>query len=335
MGHLAVMDDSEAQFALTSFSQRLWRELAHELPPEAEYLPCGSLWVAADDEEMAEVRRKRAYYTARGIPVEEIDSCQLAEAEPHLRPGLAGGLIMPADAVCYPPCAAKYLLDRAVDAGGYLVMGRRVVSFDDSGATLDDGAFLPAGSIVIANGTAASDLVPGLVLSPRKGHLLITDRYPGFVNHQLIELGYLRNAHASDADSVAFNVQPRKTGQVLIGSSRQFGVTAGAVERDVLSAMLSRAAEYMPGIADLSAIRAWTGFRAATPDHLPVIGRAPGYRNVWLATGHEGLGISTSLATARLIADELLGRDSEIPRAPYDPARTPTFRSVTERRLPS
>src|SRR5579863_7690455 len=81
MGHLAVMDDSEAQFALTSLSQRLWRDLAGELPPEAEYLPCGSLWIAADDEEMAEVHRKFAYYTARGIPVAILDSRQLARSE--------------------------------------------------------------------------------------------------------------------------------------------------------------------------------------------------------------------------------------------------------------
>jgi glycine/D-amino acid oxidase-like deaminating enzyme len=77
----------------------------------------------------------------------------------------------------------------------------------------------------------------------------------------------------------------------------------------------------MPGLQHLSSIRAWTGFRAATPDKLPLIGRAPGLRNVLLATGHEGLGISTSLATARLIGDELLGRASAIPREPYHPGR--------------
>jgi glycine/D-amino acid oxidase-like deaminating enzyme len=316
MGHLAVMDDSDAQFALTSFSQRLWREMASDFPPEAEYLPCGSLWIAADDEEMAEVRRKYAYYTARGIPVEAIDGRQLAEAEPNLRPGLAGGLIMPADAVCYPPCAAKYL------AGKVPLIRSRVVRLEDAGVTLEDGSFVSCGATIVATGTAAADLIPGLPLAPRKGHLTITDRYPGFVNHQLIELGYLKSAHSTTADSVAFNAQPRKTGQVLIGSSRQFGTTDAAVERKILSAMLARAAEYMPGITDLSAIRAWTGFRAATPDHLPLIGRAPGFRNVWLATGHEGLGISTSLATARILADDLLGRPSEIPREPYGPARS-------------
>src|SRR5438270_9211781 len=52
MGHLAVMDDSEAQFALTRYSQLLWKELAAHLPSECEYLPCGAMWVAAYDDEM-------------------------------------------------------------------------------------------------------------------------------------------------------------------------------------------------------------------------------------------------------------------------------------------
>ena len=309
MGHLAVMDDSDAQFALTSYSQRLWRSLAPELPQEAEYLPCGSLWIAADGEEMREVRRKHDYYEARGIHTEILDGRQLAEAEPHLRPGMAGGLLMPADAVCYPPCVATWLVDRVVAAGGSLIR--------ESLAVIEPGQ-----PLVIANGTAAADLIPGLPLAPRKGHLAITDRYPGFVRHQLIELGYLKSAHSVTSDSIAFNVQPRRTGQVLIGSSRQYGVTDGAVETKMLGAMLRRAIEYMPGLGELNVIRTWTGFRAATPDHLPLIGRAPGFENVWLATGHEGLGISTSLATARLIADDILGRPSEIPREPYLPSRT-------------
>jgi len=58
---------------------------------------------------------------------------------------------------------------------------------------------------------------------------------------------------------------------------------------------------YLPEIGACSRF-ALDGFRAATPDKLPLIvdGRR---RDVLLATGHEGLGITTSLATARLIAD--------------------------------
>src|SRR3984893_11481518 len=70
MGHIAVMDDSEAQFALTRYSQLLWKDLAERLPPDVEYFPYGALWVAADDQEMAEVERKYRYYRARKVPVE-------------------------------------------------------------------------------------------------------------------------------------------------------------------------------------------------------------------------------------------------------------------------
>jgi D-hydroxyproline dehydrogenase subunit beta len=160
-----------------------------------------------------------------------------------------------------------------------------------------------------------------LDMKPRKGHLAITGRYPGFVQHQLIELGYLKSAHGSTADSVAFNVQPRATGQVLIGSSRQFGATHKAIDPPMLQRMLERAVDYMPQLASLNVIRTWTGFRAATSDSLPLIG--PLRENLYLATGHEGLGITTSLGTAHLIASAVLQLKSEIDPTPYLPDRKP------------
>ena len=95
MGHIVVMDDSEAQFALTRYSQQLWQELRPELPQDVEYEPSGTIWVAADDEEMAEVHRKHAYYGQRGVPVQVLDQSALETAEPNLRKGLAGGLLVP------------------------------------------------------------------------------------------------------------------------------------------------------------------------------------------------------------------------------------------------
>ena len=91
MGHIVVMDDSEAQFALTRYSQQLWQQLRPELPPDVEYEQCGTIWVAADDEEMAEVRRKQNYYGQRGVPTEVLDAHTQERLEPNLRKGLAGG----------------------------------------------------------------------------------------------------------------------------------------------------------------------------------------------------------------------------------------------------
>jgi D-hydroxyproline dehydrogenase subunit beta len=155
----------------------------------------------------------------------------------------------------------------------------------------------------------------------RKGHLAITDRYPGFVRHQLVELGYLKSAHSVSTDSVAFNVQPRQTGQILIGASRQYGNEDPAVDQAMLTAMLQRATLYLPSLASLNVLRVWTGFRAATPDKLPLIGPDPSDPTLWLATGHEGLGITTALATAELLAADLTGSRAAIPPEPYLPAR--------------
>lgn len=321
MGHIVVMDDSEPQFALTHYSQQLWRQVAPELPPDIEYEECGTLWVAADEEEMDEVRRKVGFYRARGVDVEVLDSRALAEAEPNLRPGLAGALLVPRDGVIYPPCAARYLLEQARALGMELRQGHSAIALGDDGVTLDDGSVIRAGTTVNATGSWAPILTPGIDVQKRKGHLLITDRYPGFVRHQLVELGYLKSAHSISSDTVAFNAQPRKTGQVLIGSSRQYGVDDPKVEAAMLSRMLMRAEEYMPGITRLSAIRTWTGFRAATPDKLPLIGPCPGYDRLYLATGHEGLGITTSMGTAKLLVDQLLKRPTQIPLAPYLPDR--------------
>jgi glycine/D-amino acid oxidase-like deaminating enzyme len=321
MGHIVVMDDSDAQFALTRYSQQLWQELKPELPEDVEYEQCGTIWVAADEEEMAEVSRKHECYGKQGVPAEVLDSQRLRHLEPNLRDGMAGGLLVPEDGVLYPPCAARFLIERAREHGARLRLGASVLQIGQGRVRLTDGSEITAEMIVNAAGTSAPELTPGIEVKKRKGHLVITDRYPGFLRHQLVELGYLKSAHSVSSDSVAFNVQPRRTGQILIGSSRQYGAQDKDVDHGILARMLQRAQQYMPTLGPMSAVRTWTGFRAATPDKLPLIGPWPADRSLFLATGHEGLGITTSLGTARILADQITGEKPEILIQPYLPSR--------------
>jgi glycine/D-amino acid oxidase-like deaminating enzyme len=321
MGHIVVMDDSDAQFALTRYSQQLWQALRSELPDDVEYESCGTIWVAADEEEMIEVRRKHDYFTRRRVPVQVIDSQTLERLEPNLRPGLAGGLLVLEDGVLYPPCAARFLIERAQKSGAKLRLGVSIRQVGQGRVLLSDGLELTAPIIVNAAGAWAPEVTPGLEIKKRKGHLVITDRYPGFLRHQLVELGYLKSAHSVASDSVAFNVQPRRTGQILIGSSRQYGAEHKDVDHGILTRMLQRAQEYMPALGQMSAVRTWTGFRAATPDKLPLIGPLPGDKSVFMATGHEGLGITTSLGTAKILVDQITGANPEIAIEPYLPSR--------------
>jgi len=114
-------------------------------------------------------------------------------------------------------------------------------------------------------------------------------------------------------------VQPRLTGQLLIGSSRELVGFDASLNPPLAARMLARATAYVPGLRGLRAVRSWVGFRPATPDSLPLIGEwEPG---LYVAAGHEGLGITTSLGTARLVADLVLGRTPPIDPTPFDPRR--------------
>jgi D-hydroxyproline dehydrogenase subunit beta len=321
MGHVVVMDDSDAQFALTRYSQRLWQALLPELPADVEYEQRGTIWIASDDEEMAEVRRKHTYYTGFGVPTTVLDSQALTQLEPNLRSGMAGGLLVSEDAVLSPPCAARFLAKRAEKNGAQLRLGSAVLQIGQGRVRMSDGMEIASDIIVNAAGTRAADLTRGIEIKKRKGHLMLTDCQPGFLKHQLVELGYLKSAHSISGDSVAFNVQPRHTGQILVGSSRQYGAETNDIDYEILERMRQRAQEYMPGLGSMPIVRSWTGFRAATPDKLPLIGPWPGDKSLFLATGHEGLGITTSLATARLLVDGITGSKTEIPPEPYLPSR--------------
>lgn len=315
MGHIAVMDDSEAQFSLCRYSQELWNGLFPMMPPECEVDRCGATWVAADAEEMEHVRQKEAYYRSRGVKAEALDEVGLAQAEPALRKGLAGGLHVPGDSVVFPMTASKWLLESAKRVRSFL--GKSVVDLDCRKAKLEDGTEFEGGVVINAAGDRAHELTANLPIELRKGHLVITDRYPGVVRSQLIELGYLKSAHTQNAESVAFNVQPRATGQLLVGSSRQFVGREPNIDRRVLAKMVSRALEFMPCLRGYSAIRTWTGFRPATASHLPIIGHWPLELGLYVAVGHEGLGVTTSVGTGKILADLITGRTPAIDATPF------------------
>ncbi len=324
MGHIVVMDDSEALLALTSFSRRLWQEISETLPADVEYNQCGTLWVAENDEQLAEVHRKHGACSSRGIRAEILTSEGISKIEPNLRPNLAGGLLVPDDAVVDAPAAARFFLKHAMIKGATLRTPVQVkMVLDDGTVFLADGPQLQASHVVNAAGPWSLDLTPGAPVRRRKGHLIITRERPYFVRHQVVELGYAAGAQ-SDGDSVACNLQPRVNGEIIIGASRQFGSESLEVEPAILERMHRRATDFFPTLAELRGYRSRAGFRAATPDKLPLIGRTTDGGRVWLATGHEGLGITTAPATGRLLAQLLQGSKTEIPTAPYDPNRFTT-----------
>ncbi|TAH14081.1 MAG: FAD-binding oxidoreductase [Curvibacter sp.] len=317
MGHLVVMDDNPAELALSAYSLALWRQWMPQLDSTCAWHGCGTLWLASNEAEMQEAEKKQVRLHAAGVSCTLEGGAALAALEPSLRPGLFGALRVHQDAIVYAPNVARWLLE---GPGTPATLQRRhasVVAIEEPHVRLADGTSLRARAVVLANGIHANTLCPGLPIRAKKGQLLITDRYPGTVHHQLVELGYVTSAHHATGPSVAFNVQPRPTGQLLIGSSREFDDTSVAMNFPLLEKMLRRAVAYLPALADCIATRCWTGVRAATPDSLPILGPHPSRPGLWLAVGHEGLGVTTGPASAQLLVAQMTGGPCPIDPTPY------------------
>ncbi len=324
MGHLVTIDDDPAEFALARLSMRLWREWSGWQAIERR--DTGTLWLAETAAQRDAAHAKLARLQAAGLSAQWLEPEALHAAEPRLARDLAGALHVAGDEVAYGPEMAARLAADVRAAGGRIEEMRPVAALRDDGLLLADGTSIAAGHVLLAAGCDSVRLWPGespLRLRPRKGQLAITDRHPAYIRHALVELGYIDAAHGDADESVAFNAQPRASGQVLLGSSRSFSDTSADVDAALLARMVRRAQRFLPDIGTLQMLRCWAGFRPATPDGRPIIGRIPASErgNQWVATGHEGLGLTTATGTASVWLALLLGRTPAIDPAPYSPER--------------
>ena len=321
MGHLVALDESAAELDLCLLSLGLWRDFFAAHPGVGEAHHCGTLWVAENEHQLAEAHQRAERLAARGCDAEPIGAAALSQVEPALRAGLYGAVRVRSDSVVYPPAVADFLARRFAALGGELHLGQRVSSIARGEVALASGDALSAAHVVVAAGAQVMQLLPEVPVTGRKGHLAITDRYPGTLRHQVVSMNYGQAAAGDDALAVAANVQPRATGQWLVGSCRQDRQPDTEVDPLVLAKVLRSAIGLFPCLAQMHIVRAWTGMRPASPDGLPLLGAHPGRPGVWLACGHEGLGVTTAFGSAQLLADQLLGRPSAIGAAPFNPAR--------------
>jgi len=74
--------------------------------------------------------------------------------------------------------------------------------------------------------------------------------------------------------------------------------------------------EYLQEPTGPRKIEEWFGWRPMTYDDMPILGRAPGHDNLWLATGHGMLGVTLSAVTGHLLTDLICGREPIVDPTP-------------------
>ncbi|AOP47409.1 NAD(P)/FAD-dependent oxidoreductase [Streptomyces lydicus] len=328
-GNLLVSDKEPGpELDLALLSARLWRELADALPPEIEYETKGGLVVAGDEPGLAALRTLSGAQAAAGVASSYLPAGRLQDAEPHLAPGLAGGVLYPQDAQVQPALAAAHLLRVS---GARLHLGAEVTAVLRGPGGAVRGVRTPRGdllapAVVNATGTWAGDLagLAGVTVPvlPRRGYVLVTEPLPRIVRRKVYAADYVADV-ASDSAALQTSavVEGTPAGPVLIGASRERVGFDRTLSVEVIRRLAARAAALFPVLAGVRVMRAYQGFRPYLPDHLPAIGPDPRAPGLLHACGHEGAGIGLAPATGRLIAAALTATPAPLDTAPFRPDR--------------
>jgi glycine/D-amino acid oxidase-like deaminating enzyme len=331
-GNILVSDKEPGpELDLALLSARLWRELAAEHGTAFEYEAKGGLVVAADDRERTALRALAVRQAALGVTTEEVAPDDLTDREPHIAPGLAGGVYYPQDAQVQPMLAAAHLIRRS---GARLLTGTTVLGVTGdhriTGVRTTAGT-LRADAVVNAAGTWGGEVAAlagaPVPILPRRGFVLVTEPLPVLVRHKVYAADYVADV-AADTEGLRTSpvVEGTRSGTILIGASRERVGFDRTPSMAVLRSLAAGAIRLFPVLADVTALRAYAGFRPYCPDHLPVIGADPRRPGLLHACGHEGAGIGLAPATGALVADLVSGTTPRMDVAPFRPDR---FAEVT------
>ena len=212
-------------------SLELWHELDSTLDGSSFELEAkGGLVVAASAESLADLTAL-GHGSARGRRVGTAD-WDPRDLEPHLRPGLAGGVYYPQDLQVQPMLAAAQLLRAAVKHHGATVRTHTTVTaLERSGAGAIAAVRTSAGvistpAVVNAAGTWAGDIAAlagvSVPVRPRRGYILVTEPLPDLIRHKVYAAEYVANVASSASDlQTSAVVEGTRSGTVLIGASRE------------------------------------------------------------------------------------------------------------------
>ncbi|WP_335929711.1 FAD-dependent oxidoreductase [Myxococcus xanthus] len=202
------------------------------------------------------------------------------------------------------------LLKAAAHVGVQLRLGVAARSVSESSTGIEvqtEGETLRADRLLVCAGpwSAGVEGLPSLPLKPVRGQMLVVHQ-PGL--------------HLTRVVSGPSYLAPWRSGEIVVGATEE---DAGFVEQVTPAGLLhlsATVAKLAPRLRDARFVRAWAGLRAATPDGHPYIGRHPGTRRTYVATGLGGQGILTGAYTGALLA-ELVAHGHCAAAEPFAPAR--------------
>lgn len=301
-----------ARSALLGSSDALFQALFRDHGLEGEYERRGVLIVCRTEKSMRAYEAKNERLRPFGHAADPLVGQALQALEPALREDVFGAWHHRTDSHLRPDRLLTSWKEALVRSGVTIEEHCRLEGFRRTGdrvaaAVTNRGAFA-AREVVVAAGAwsapLAAQLKLRLPLQPGKGYSLtmtrpaVCPRIPcSFAERRVV-------------------ATPWPSGYRL-GGTMEFSGFAAPPDPGRFAALTAAAAAYLREPAGSAVVEQWTGLRPMTSDDLPLIGPAPGFRNLWLATGHGMLGVTAAPATGKLLQEMICGEAPHIDPEPF------------------
>ncbi|RIK46595.1 MAG: FAD-dependent oxidoreductase [Chloroflexi bacterium] len=249
-------------------------------------------------------------------PPRLLDAAEVHRLEPALSEQVTAGFHLPDERHVRPESFVTGMVEWLVEHGCEVRSGIEVKGIERQGGVVKavqtnigpleaDGVVLAAGAW---SGHVARTMGFALPIEAGKGYSITIDQ-PGIDLRHPLDLVEARAA-----------ITPFDGALRVAGTMELSGLNVRQLQPRV-EAIRRAGRTHLANWQDSGRERTWVGMRPLTPDGLPVIGKVAGSANVYVATGHQMLGVTLAPATGVALAELIDTGSSSVNLTPFDPAR--------------
>ncbi|MBC7692888.1 MAG: FAD-dependent oxidoreductase [Methylotenera sp.] len=287
---------------ISKYSLDAYAQLDRDYPNTIGFERKGLLMVAHTKAGVKATLKEMNLVAEHGVPGRELDAEGIRNLEPALKGNLLGGVYFPEEAHAEPLAIVKTLTAAAIKNGVQVIPHTEVISFVVDGRKIKGvnttKGVITSDQYVLATGSWSAKIGKSLNLNVPilggKGYSIIVKP---FNPTPKIPIMILERKIA---------VTPRKDTVRLAGTLELVNLDESITQKRV-DTIIKGSQEFLNVPQNPEIIEVWRGLRPCTPDGVPIIGRPADYDNLFLATGHQMLGLQSAMGSARLAADLLTG----------------------------
>ena len=315
--HNDMMESATARYALLKSSMQLYESLIDEERIDCEWQRRGLIFVYDTPKEFEEFRKtSEMIEESFGITSIGYDAAALLQLEPALKGNVGGGWHFESDCHIRPDKLLTEMRQRLEQRGVTIVEQHSVDGFrpeqGKAKALIVEGQLIEADSFVIATGAVTPffnrHLGCEIPIQPGKGYSLTMPTPRRMPRFPII----FESTHVA--------ITPMET-KYRIGSTMEFVGYDSSIDPERIAVLRRSAEKYLHDPYCDPIEEEWFGWRPMTWDGKPIIDRSPAYSNVWIAAGHNMLGMSMATATGRLITELVSGDSPHVDPKPYGVSR--------------